>query len=313
MRIAGTSYLDSMVNQINLLSSQEYQLENEASTGQAITAPSDNPVGMAEAMNLQTQNSADTQYAQNISTLQTRATIAGNALTSLQTISEKASEIAASADGTANPTQLQADAGQVTQLIQQAAQLMNTQDGSEYVFGGTASSSAPYTVNTDANGNVTGVTYSGNTEVNQSDIAQNMAISVDAPGENNTGSGARGVISDSRYGADFFNHLISLQNDLLSGNTSAVSSTDASNITKDDNNIIYQVATNGAAQSRLTAAASFASSQQSGIQTSLTNVAGVDLTQTMTQLSQTQNSYQAALQTSSQFMQMQQYVLSLLP
>jgi len=313
MRIAGTSYLDSMVNQMNLLSTQEYQLENEASTGQAVTAPSDNPAAMAEALNLQTASSAATQYTQNISTLQTRATIAGNALTSLQKIVEQASEIATSTDGTSTPAQMEADAAQVTQLIQQAAQLMNTQDGNDYVFAGTANSGVPFTVTTDSSGNVTAVTYSGNSEVTQSDIAQNGSISVDAPGENNSGTGARGIISDSRYGADLFNHLISLQNDLSSGNTSAISATDAPDLTNDDNNIIYQVAANGAAQDQLTAAASFASTQQTGLQTSLTNVAGANLTQTLTQLSQTQNSYQAALQTSSQFMQMQQYVLSLLP
>jgi len=313
MRIAGTSYTDSMVNQLDFLSAQQYQLQNQVSTGQSITAPSDNPAGMAEALNLQADNSALTQYAQNISTLQTRATIAGNALTSLQTISEQASEIATSADSTATPAELQADAGEVTQLIQQAAQLMNTQDGSQYVFGGTASGSAPFIVTTDANGNVTAVTYSGNTDVAESEISQGVTTTVDAPGENNTGTGPRGVISDSRYGADFFNHLISLQNDLQAGNTSAIASTDAPNLTNDDNNIIYQVASNGATQTRLSAAASFASTQQSGLQTSLSNVAGVDLTQTLTQLSQTNNAYQAALETSSQFLQMQQYVLSLLP
>jgi flagellar hook-associated protein 3 FlgL len=314
MRIAGTSYLDSMVNQINLLTTQQVQLENEASTGQSITAPSDNPTGMGEALDLQADNSALTQYSQNISTLQSRATIAGNALTSLQTLAEQASEIATQAGGaTTGPADLKADATQVTQLIQQAAELMNTQDNGQYVFGGTASSSAPYTVSTDADGNVTAVTYSGNSSVNETDIGQNATITADAPGENNTGTGARGIISDSRYGADFFNHLISLQKDLLSGNTSAITSTDATNLTNDDNNIIYQVANNGAAQSRLTAAASYVSTQQSGLQTSLSNVAGADMAQTLSQLSQTQNSYQAALQTSSQFMQMQQYVLSQIP
>ena len=313
MRIAGTSYTDSMVSQLNLLSAQQFELQNQASTGQAISAPADNPAGMAQALNLQADNSAVTQYAQNISTLQSRATIAGNALSSLQTIEERAGEIATQADGAATPAQLQAYASEVTQLIQQAAQVMNTQDGSQYVFGGTASGSAPFTVSTDADGNVTAVTYQGNASAAQSEIAQNVTLAVDAPGENNTGSGPRGVISDSRYGADFFNHLISLQNDLQSGNTDAITATDAPNLSKDEDNIIYQVAANGAAQSRLTAAASYASTQQTGLQTSLTNVAGADLAQTLTQLSQANNAYQVALQTSSQVLQMQQYVLSLLP
>lgn len=299
-----------MVSHLNLLSAQEYQLQNEASTDQSISAPEDDPAGMAAALNLQAQNSAVTQYAQNITTLQTRATTTGSALTSLQTLTDRASEIATSADGATSPAALQADATEVTQLIQQAAQLMNSKNGSQYVFGGTDSSQAPFTVSTDANGNVTAVTYSGNTAVTQSQIAANTTMSVDVPGENNSGSGARGVVSDSRYGADLFNHLIALQNDLQSGNTSAITSTDAANLSKDDDNIIWQVANNGAAQSRLTAAASFASTQQSGLQTSLTNVAGADLAQTLTQLTQAQNAYQVALQTSSQILQMQQSVLS---
>jgi flagellar hook-associated protein 3 FlgL len=310
MRIAGTSYTDSMVSHLNLLSAQEYQLQNEASTDQSISAPEDDPAGMAAALNLQAQNSAVTQYAQNITTLQTRATTTGSALTSLQTLTDRASEIATSADGATSPSALQADVTEVTQLIQQAAQLMNSKNGSQYVFGGTDSSQAPFTVSTDANGNVTAVTYSGNTAVTQSQIAANATMSVDVPGENTSGSGARGVVSDSRYGADLFNHLIALQNDLQSGNTSAITSTDAANLSKDDDNIIWQVANNGAAQSRLTAAASFASTQQSGLQTSLTNVAGADLAQTLTQLTQAQNAYQVALQTSSQILQMQQSVLS---
>jgi flagellar hook-associated protein 3 FlgL len=302
-----------MVSQLNLLSAQQYQLQNQASTGQTISAPSDDPTGMALALNLQADNSAVTQYAQNISTLQNRATIAGNALSSLQTIEERASEIATSADGASSPAQLQANATEVTQLIQQAAQVMNTQDGSQYVFGGTASGSAPFTVSTDASGNVTAVTYSGNTDVATAEVGQNATLAVDAPGENNSGSGARGVVSDSRYGADLFNHLISLQNNLLSGNTGAITATDAKNLSNDSDNIIYQVATNGAAQTRLTAAASFASAQQSGLQQSLTSVAGADLAQTLTQLTQANNAYQVALQTSSQIMQLQQYVLSSLP
>ncbi len=313
MRIAGTSFTDSMISQLNLLSARQYQLQNQATTGQSITAPEDDPAGMAEALNLQAQNSAVTQYAQNIATLQTSATIAGNALASLQTITNQANEIATEADGATAPAQLQAYATQVTQLIQQAAQLMNSKDGSQYVFGGTASTQAPFAVSTDADGNVTAVAYSGNASVAPSEIAENTTVAVNAPGENNTGSGARGVVSDSRYGADLFNHLISLQNDLQSGNTSAITATDAPNLSKDDDNIIWQVANNGATQSRLQAAASFATAQQSGLQQSLSNVAGADLAQTLTQLTQSQNAYQIALQTSSQILQLQQSVLNSLP
>lgn len=313
MRIAGSSYTDSIVNQLNLLQAQQYQLQNEVSTGQRIQSPADDPAAMSAALSLQTESSNVSQYSQNIATLQTRATLSGNALQQLQTIATQASEIATGVDGTTSTQAIQADAAQVTQLIQQAVSVMNSQDGNQYLFGGTDSGQAPFSVTTDSSGNVTGVTYNGNSSVSQSQISDNSTISVDVPGENNTGSGPRGVISDSRYGADLFNHLISLQNNLLSGNTSAVASTDQPALTNDENNIIYQVADNGAAQTRLNTAASAASASQTSLQSSISNVAGADLTQTLVQLSQANNAYQAGLQSASAILQLQQSLLAYLP
>ena len=155
MRIAGTSFTDSMISQLNLLSTRQYQLQNQATTGQSISAPEDDPAGMAQALNLQAQNSALGQYTKNISTLQTRATTTAGALSALKTISDRAGEIATQADGTSTPAQLQAYAGEVTQLIKQAAQVLNSKDGSQYICGGTASSRQPFIVTIDANGNVT--------------------------------------------------------------------------------------------------------------------------------------------------------------
>jgi flagellar hook-associated protein 3 FlgL len=313
MRIAGTSYTDSMTSQINLLAARQYQLQNEATTGQSIQAPEDDPTGMAEALGLQAQNSNVGQYAQNITTLQNRSTLVSNALQQLKTITDRVNDLATESDSLSTPAELQANAAETTQLIQQAVQVMNSKDGDQYLFGGTDSSQPPFAATTDANGNVTGVTYAGNTSVTDNEIGQGSTVSVDVPGENNSGSGARGLISDSRYGADLFNHMISLQNDLLSGNTSSITSVDQPALTNDENNIIYQIGNNGATQSRLEVAASAASTQQTALSTSLSNVAGADLAQTLTQLTQTQNAYQIALQSSSTIMQLKTSLLAYLP
>ncbi|HXT11671.1 MAG TPA: hypothetical protein VN873_08910 [Candidatus Angelobacter sp.] len=313
MRVAGNSYTASMVNQINLLTGRQYQLQNQATTGQSITAPEDNPAGMTQALGLETDNSNAAQYAQNISTLQNHSTLIGNALQQLKTIADRINELATSSDGTASPSALQANAVETTQLIKQAVNIMNSKDGGQYLFGGTSSGQPPFAMTTDANGNVTGVSYQGNTSVTENEIGQNSTIEVDAPGANDTGSGPRGVISDSRYGADFFNHAISFQNDLLSGNTNAISTVDQPALSKDDDNIIYQVSNNAAVQSRLDVAASAVSTQKTSLNTALTNVAGADLTQTLSQLTQTQNAYQIAMQSSATILQLRTSLLAYLP
>jgi flagellin-like hook-associated protein FlgL len=133
------------------------------------------------------------------------------------------------------------------------------------------------------------------------------------PGANNSGSGARGVISDSRYGADFFNHLISFQNNLLANNKTAIATTDRPALSKDEDNLVYQAAENGAVGARLVASASAATAKQSSLNASLNSVAGADLTETITQLTQASNAYQIAMQSSASIMQMRTTLLSSLP
>jgi flagellar hook-associated protein 3 FlgL len=110
MRIAGTSYTDSIVNQLNLLAAQQYQLQNQVSTGQRIQSPADDPAAMSAALNLQTESSNVEQFSQNISMLQNRATLSGNALQQLKTISDQANEIATGVGGATSTQTLQADA-----------------------------------------------------------------------------------------------------------------------------------------------------------------------------------------------------------
>ena len=313
MRIAGTSYTESMANQINLLAARQYKLQNQATTGQSITAPEDDPTGMVQALGLQADGAAVAQYAQNISTLQNRSDLVGNALQQLKTISDRVGDLATQSDDTASPTQLQANAIETTSLIKRAVDVMNSKDGDNYLFGGTASDQPPFVMTTDANGNVTGVTYQGNATVIDTEIGQNITASVDVPGANTSGSGARGVITDSRYGADFFNHLISFQNNLVAGNKSAIQSTDRAALGKDEDNLIYQIADNGAVGARLVAGAAAASAKQSSLNASLNSVAGADLTQTITQLTQAQNAYQLAMQSSASIMQLRSSLLSSLP
>jgi flagellar hook-associated protein 3 FlgL len=307
MRVASNSYTDTMVNQFNLLAARQANLQNQVATGLKIQSAADDPTAMQNTLNALAAKSAQTQYSGNISTLQTRATSVYNALESLQKLASRASEIVTSAGNpTHSQTDLNAYADEVKQLIQQAVQLLNTQDPAtgQYLFGGTNSTQPPYVAATDANGNITSVTYQGNASVNQVEIAAGITVSVDIPGENTTGSGARGLVTDSASGADLFNHLIALQNDLASGNTAAVTGADSDNLQKDNDNLLYQISNNGALQTRLEVAATFATNRSSALDQTISNASSSDLVQTMVQLSQSQTAYQAALQSGAQLMQL---------
>jgi flagellar hook-associated protein 3 FlgL len=305
MRVATNAYTDSMLNQFNYLASQQYLLQNQASTGLRVQAPSDDPVAMQNTLKYLSDGATQQQYTANISTLQARATSIDGVLQSLQTISSRAGEIATAAGSATNA---QADlnnyADEVNQLINQVVTAANTKDPAtgQYLFGGTASSTPPFTTTTDANGNVTAVTYNGNSTVNQAQIGANLTTSVDIPGANTGTGGARGLITDQQSGADFLNHLISLRDNLQAGNTSAISGTDSANLQKDESNIAYQVANNGVQQNQLTAAATLATNQSQSLNQMVSTASGADLVNTMVQLSQAQTAYQAALQSGAKIM-----------
>jgi len=305
MRVATNAYTDSMLNQFNNLASKQFTLQSEVSSGLSVQAPSDNPTAMQETLDLSAQQSANTQYASNISTLQSRSNVIDGVLQSLNTITSRAGEIATLAGGATNSqTDLNSYADEVNKMITQLVSAANTKDPAtgQYLFSGTASNNPGVVTMTDSSGDVTGVQYKGNYEVNQVQIGENQTTSVDVPAFNSSPSGARGLFLDAQSGADLFNHLISLRDNLQSGNVSAITQTDAGNIQKDENNIAYQVANNGVLQNQLTAASNLASSRSTTLNTAISNASSTDLVQTMVQLNQAQTAYQAALQSGSKIM-----------
>ena len=302
MRIAFNTFPSALTSQLATLPAQQNRLQNQTATGKRISQLEDDPATMRQVLDLQVQNSQIAQYRKNIASLQTQATSSYNGISGLQTLSARAGEIATSADGTRSPAELKAYATEVTQLIQQGVQLMNSTSQGSYIFGGTQTSQPPYTITSDANGNVTGVTYQGNDSVPGAEIAAGATVSVQVPGANTSGSGPEGLITDTRTGADFFNHLIALQNHLLAGDTASISSVDHPALTKDEDNITSQMTNNGLIQSHLATADSLASTQSLSVKQTVSQISDADLAQTVTELSAAQTAYQAALESGAKLL-----------
>ena len=305
MRVTQNLFSESLVSRLNSLTARQYGLQSQVSSGLRISAPSDDPAAMQNVLNYKTSQAAQAQYAGNISTLQARAASTYSVLQQLQTISSDVSVIATGA-GDVIQSDLSVYAGKVSDAIEAALAQVNKKDPAtgQYFFGGTNSSQPPFVATRDASGKVTGVAYQGNTSVNDSEIAAGSTVTTDVPGANTSGSGPRGLITDGISGADFFNHLISLRAHLLANDKAAINSTDTTALQKDENNILYQISVNGSLQSRLETAATAAGDSAATLDKLISHAAEADLVQTMVQLNQAQNSYQAALQSGAKIMQM---------
>jgi flagellar hook-associated protein 3 FlgL len=295
MRVTSNSFTETLINQLSRLGQRQQKLQNQVSSGLRVQFPEDDPSAMRRVLDMQTESGAVEQYQANVARLKEQSTAAYDAIQSLKTISDRAGEIATLADGTKSVQELQIYATEVTQLIQQAVQAMNTKYQGDYLFGGTLTDQQPFELTTDSNGLPTAVIYQGNTSVASYEIAEGATLSSLPVGANTSGSGTYGVITDSRTGADFFNHLISLQDHLRAGDTAAIQAGDLSALQSDEQNIVFQMATTAALQGRMDAADTIASSRAASLEKLISFQADADMTTVLLQLNQTQTAYQAAL------------------
>jgi flagellar hook-associated protein 3 FlgL len=304
MRVTSNSFSSQLVDQLGSLSSRQNRLQNQAASGQRITLPEDDPHGTSRVLELQAEAGTVGQYQKNIETQQQTAQASYQAMQSLKTISDRAGEIATLADGLKSPEELKTYAAEITQLIRQAVQVTNSKNNDSYLFAGTNSDQTPFALTEDADGHITDVAYSGNSSLSQVEVAEGMTITAQTVGANTSGTGPTGLITDSRTGGDFFAHLITLQNHLLSGDTSAIASSDRAQLAQDESNLLCHIASNGAVQSRLEASASLATTRATSLQQNVSGLSDADLAQTLVQLSEAQTAYQAALQTGAKVLQL---------
>ena len=303
MRVTSNAFSDSLVSQLSYLTNRQNQLQNQVVTGQRLRSADEDPAAAQRVLQLQKQKSQAAQTQQCADGLSAQSTVVSDKIRQLQQILTKASEIAVGVGKVNSPEDLASMAKQVSGLIRDAAGLVNTQYQGNYLFGGTRSDQPPFVLTDGPSGAVASVTYQGNTSVPEVEISPGNKFSVLVPGANSTGAGATGLVTDSRTGADLFNHLVALQNHLLAGDKAAISATDQGNLSKDEDNLISQMSSSGFTQARLETASASAKSQSTAVDGLISDETGADMATTIVRLNEAQNAYKAALQSGAGLMQ----------
>jgi len=291
MRIPSDNFSNSLIQQIQQLNTQQAQYQQELSTGDRITNPSDDPAAMGQVLNLGSQMQNLQQLSSNNAVATQITQQSYSALNTLQQISTSAGELATEgASGTTSATSYQAYSQQLNQLIEQGLQTANTQLNNAYVFGGTQTSTPPFTATRDANGDITGVTYTGTASGASMQTGQSSVVSPNTNGATN------------QQMADFLNNLVALRGAMNSQSTSAVQAVQPALQTSEDN-ILTAVSGVGAVQSGLEADEALNKSAFTSMQSLVSTDTSADVATTSVQLSQTQTAYQAALESGAKILQ----------
>lgn len=289
MRISSNTVSDTMIRQIQQLMGDQAKLQLQVSNGRRITQPEDDPAAVGRVLNLQSEQRQVAQYGGNAERALGLAQTSYSGLQGIKKISDRASELGTLGTGVLGADAMNAYATETDQLIEQAVQLANTQSGGDYIYGGTAVATAPFTVARDVSGKITTVTYVGNASQALIPLSEATSVTPSTNGATNAGIGT------------FITNLIALRNALGTGTTAAVSAAQPALTTSEDV-IISALADNGGIQTRIEAAQGQQQDRTTSLASLVSNESAVDLPTTIVKLNQTQTAYQAALASAAKIM-----------
>lgn len=289
MRIATNTIQDNVVRQIQQLGVQSSKLQTQVATGQRILQADDDPAATARVLNQQSELRRVDQFEQNATRALeiSQATFSG--LSDVKDISDRGGELATLGRSPTSPDSRLAYAAEVNQLIEQLLQVGNTRLGNDYLFAGTAVDAPAFSATRDVDGNVTAVTYDGNTS--QTSIPLSEVASVSPSSTPATNQSIR----------DLLNQLVSLR-DALSANDSDAIAAAQTDLINGEDDLVTAMAATGAVQTRIEVNRSQQQNRGDNLVELINSETTVDLPDAIVRLNQSQVAYQAALQSAASIM-----------
>ena len=138
-----------MTNKVNSSLSKNTEklmkIQSQISSGKRFVKASEDPVGMAKALDYRKTLDSIDQYVRNVSHAQSGLETGEATLSDIGELLIRAKELALSqTTGTASPETRQLTAGEVKQLRDQLIQLVNSKQDDRYMFGGRKTDAPPY-------------------------------------------------------------------------------------------------------------------------------------------------------------------------
>jgi flagellar hook-associated protein 3 FlgL len=294
-RITNQMAAQTMLTDINQALDRVTITQQQLASGKRINQPSDDPYGTSLALQLNGQLANLTSYSSNV-TDGTGWTQAGETgMTNITNAVQRVRELVIqSSSGTQTPGDMTASANEVNQLIQQIKQDANSQYNGQYVFSGSATTTAPYqSGSNDA--------YGGNNGQVNREIGPNTSLTVNA---NLTGVLGTGQTTAGQPAGDglLLNTLRNIADNMQAGNSTAVAA-NLSTLDSNLNSLTGLQANVGATQDRLQMAASRIQSLQANDTQVLSNTQDADMAKTEIDFSTEQAALTAALQSGAKIVQ----------
>lgn len=269
--------------------SQETTALEQLSTGKRVNKPSDDPAASAEMVQNQVLSGQVDQYTTDASgVLDMMHTIDSSLSAVVTSVNQAISVGTEGANSTVTTSQRQAMAQQVQGIFASVLNAANLSYNGSYLFGGTASTAAPYAADSTSS---TGYKYNGNEDVNTVQIGAGFDLQTNLPGDQ--------LFSNS--GSDLLGSLNQLATALQSGTTTDIANA-TQQVTAGLNYLTQQRVFYGNAMSQINAQETFLSQETVNLKSQANTLIGADATQAATMLSQAQTANSAVLSAAAKIM-----------
>jgi flagellar hook-associated protein 3 FlgL len=265
---------------------------DELSSGKTILEPSDNPYGASRVIDLQSQLDGLSSYESDAQDGISWENTASSAMASISQVAQRVRELLVQgANGTYNQSELETMALQVEQLTESVKQDANTQYAGQYVFSGTATTTAPYEQGANDE-------YKGNAETVSRAVGPGASVTITTNISTLLGEGGEdGKLLDT---------LRTIAEDMRGGTPEDKEALGTSDLQKLDGNIetlIQLQATAGSATDQLQTALTRNEDLQTSITEALSNTDDTNIATASIAYANEQAAYEAALRAGATIVQ----------
>jgi len=174
-------YVVNLSSSLDQTQASEEQLTQELSSGLRVTSIGDDPVAAAQNVQLLNTIQQDDSFTQTTSLAQGMLQVTDSALGSVVTqLNQAISKADQANNGTLNSSDLKAISNELAGIRDEVLSLANTNYQGQYVFGGSQTGTAPFTLNNTTTPAT--VSYNGDSDVNTLVSPTGQSIQLNLPG-----------------------------------------------------------------------------------------------------------------------------------
>ncbi|GBG94899.1 flagellar hook-associated protein FlgL [Ligilactobacillus salitolerans] len=305
MRVSSKMEYSDFIRNLELSTNKVQKTMNQLSSLKEVNKASDNPLLVAKILDLNVSIAQNKTYGQTISDANQWSRTQDSALDSVSNLMLRVRDLIESSAnaGTVTSDSLAANKREISESISGIVDALNTNFDGRYVFGGSQTQKAPFSLIKDADGNAVSIQYLGNTSDLTREISDGVDLDLATNGSHLMNSdGTSGVAADGSGGlTTFFSDLIStLDNGDPNGDLSTRFMKEVDDFAGNFTNYRAKV---GSIENRLQSAADRNDTEKNSLAETLSNKQDVDVAQKYMEYQNQMLSYQSTLAMGTQIMQ----------